>query len=78
MKVDLRQTDEQVAEVVKDRLSRYGKVVSIKLRRNQTPLAMVEMARREDALELAAQEGGTVIGSVATIRLESTEIRRAR
>ncbi len=78
MKVDLRQTDEQVAEVVRERVLRYGKVVSIKLRRNQTPLVMVEMARREDALELAVQEGGTVIGSVTTIHLESTEVRRPR
>ncbi len=64
-------------ELVRERASRFGTVVSIKLRRDQSPLAMIEMATHAQALALGVDvaEGGTVIGCIATVHLASPEIK---
>ncbi len=69
--VDLKQPDESLMKLLKARCLRFGSVVSIKLRRDQTPLAMIEMASRAEALELAVQEGAALVGAIVMIHLVS-------
>ena len=70
LQVDLKETDAKIAKVVTDHCSPYGKVVSVKIHRSQSPFAMVDMANRMQTYEIAAQFGGSTIGTSALINLE--------
>ncbi len=69
VKVDLKRSDEHIIELIKERCSSFGSVVSVKLRRNQSPLAMVKMATRDEAIALAIHEAGSLVGSTTKINL---------
>ncbi len=67
--LDLREPDETLVELIAQVCRKYGSVRSVKFRRSQTPLAWVEMATREEALELAVNQAGAVLGVVTMLHL---------
>ncbi len=67
--VDLRKPDEQLIQLIERKCCEHGRVVSVHIRRAQSPLAEVEMATRAEALAVAVHLGGSFLGNVAIIRL---------
>ncbi len=67
--LDLREPDEKLVALIAEVCRKYGSVRSVKMRRSQSPLALVEMATREEALELALNHAGAVVGAVTMIHL---------
>ena len=70
LQVDLKEPDEIIVQTISDQCSRCGKVVSVKIHRNPTTFALVEMANHMQTMELAGQFGGSTFGTSALIHLE--------
>ena len=70
LQVDLSETDRELTRFITMRCSNFGMVKSVKLEREPTPFALVEMSTHLEMLELAAEFGGTAFGSSALIHLE--------
>jgi hypothetical protein len=70
MLVDLKEPDAKLALIVTEHCARFGKVVSVKIHREQSPFAMVTMGDRMQNYEVAAQFGGSTVASCALINLE--------
>ena len=68
--VDLKAPDAKLVQVVTEYCAKFGKVVSVKIHRDQNPFAMVVMGDRMQTYEVAAHFGGSTIGSSALITLE--------
>ncbi len=69
LEVDLEAHDQTVGQVVATNCGRFGRVASVKLHRNPSAFALVEMTTREQTQELAANYGGSVFGTCALIHL---------
>jgi hypothetical protein len=68
--VDLKMTDLELSQVIQSRCSEFGLVNSVKIHRDPTPFAMVEMGSHYQALELAGQYGGSMFGTSVLVHLE--------
>ena len=62
LKADLNDHDYYVVRAVSLASARFGAVKSVRVHRKPAPFALVEMASREQAFELAAQFGGSIFG----------------
>ncbi len=69
LQVDLNESDSRITAFVYSECSKFGSVVSVKLRLSQSPLAYVEMTNRQHALNLAADSGCSILGNVVAVHL---------
>ncbi len=69
LEVDLEEPDEKIAQLIADQCSTSGKIVSVKIPRSPMPLALIEMASRMEALDLAWRFGGSTLGRAGVIYL---------
>jgi hypothetical protein len=69
LEVDLDSPDFNVERSIKESCSAYGRVSSVKLHREPSPFALVEMSHREQTFEVAAQFGGSAFGNSALVHL---------
>lgn len=70
LKVDLRKPDSELTLLLTEHFSAFGIVRSVKIHRQPTPFALVTMSTAHETLELAAQYGGSALGSGALVHLE--------
>ena len=70
LEVDLQAADEFVAQAVTEYCSAYGRVTSVKVHREPSPFALVEMARRDQSFEVAARYGGSTFGTATLVHLK--------
>ena len=68
--VDLKEPDARLAQIVTEYCAKFGRVVSVKIHRDQNPFAMVVMGDRMQTYEVAAHFEGSTIGTSALITLE--------
>jgi len=69
LQVDLNETDQELAQVVREAVSTFGRVTSVDIHRHPSPFALVQMAQHMQTLELAAQVGGSAFGTSVLIHL---------
>ena len=69
LEVDLDSADTVVARSITESCSVYGRVASVKVHREPSPFALIEMSRREQTYEVAAQYGGSAFGTAALVHL---------
>ncbi len=74
LEVDLEAHDQTVGQVVAASCGQFGRVASVKLHRNPSAFALVEMTTREQTQELAASYGGSVFGTCALIHLNQRSV----
>ena len=70
LQVDLSKTDRELTQLIAARCSDFGIVKSVKLQREPTPFALIEMSTHQEMLELAAQYGGSAFGTCALVHLK--------
>jgi len=70
LQVDLKQTAQELSRLITVRCSAFGKVKSVQIHRSPKPFALVEMATRYEALELAAHYERTAFGTCVLLYLE--------
>ena len=70
LKVNLKGSDEKIAQLIKDQCAKHGKVVSVKFRRSPKPFAIVSMATPAQTLEMASEFGGSAHRNSALIHLK--------
>jgi hypothetical protein len=70
LQVDLKKTDRELAQIIATRCAGLGVVKSVKVHRDPSPFALIEMASRYESLELAGQYGGSTFGTSALVHLE--------
>jgi hypothetical protein len=68
--VDLKKTDRELSLDIQSRCGDFGLVKSVKIHRDPTPFAMVEMGSHYQALELAGQYGGSMFGTSVLVHLD--------
>ena len=69
LEVDLDSSDTVVERSILESCSVYGRVASVKVHRDPSPFALIEMSRREQTYEVAAQYGGSAFGTAALVHL---------
>jgi hypothetical protein len=69
LEVDLDSPDLNVVRSITESCSVYGRVASVKVHRKPSPFALIEMARREQTLDVAAKFGGSAFGNSALVHL---------
>ena len=69
LEVDLDSPDRSVERSITESCSVYGRVASVKVHREPSPFALIEMSRREQTYEVAAQYGGSAFGTAALVHL---------
>jgi hypothetical protein len=69
LEVDLDSPDMNVERSITESCSMYGRVTSVKVHREPSPFALIEMSRREQTYEVAAQYGGSAFGTAALVHL---------
>lgn len=70
LQVDLDATDFEIEQFVAQRSSEVGRVISVRIHRSPFLLALIDMARWEQARELASRFGGSGFDTWAIVRLE--------
>lgn len=70
LEVDLSATDSEVGQSVAQTCAQFGGVTSVKVHRNPSAFALVEMNTREQTSELAANYGGSTFGTCALLHLQ--------
>jgi hypothetical protein len=78
LQVDLIDPDYQIAQFIKVSCLAFGRVKSVKVHRSPVPFALIEMASREQTMELAARFGGSNFGTCALVHLEPLANGQAR
>ena len=71
LEVDLEGSDLHVERSIAESCSAFGRVASVKVHREPSPFALIEMSRREQTYEVAAQYGGSAFGTSALVHLAS-------
>lgn len=71
---DLNAHDYHVVRAVSEACARFGRISSVRVHRNPEPFALVEMADRAHAYELAFQLGGSMFGNCVLIHLEPMRV----
>jgi hypothetical protein len=74
LNIDLTRPDRELVHEISLRFSDFGIVKSVKIQRQPTPFALIEMATHFATLELAAQYGGSVFGTCALVHLEQEQV----
>jgi len=69
LEVDLDSPDMVVERAITESCSVYGRVAWVKVHREPSPFALIEMSRREQTYEVAAQYGGSAFGTSALVHL---------
>lgn len=69
LEVDLKDTDPIVERSITESCAAFGSVTSVKVHREPSPFALIEMSQREQTYEVAAQYGGSAFGTSALIHL---------
>ena len=69
LEVDLDSPDLNVERSITESCSVYGRVASVKVHRQPSPFALIEMSKREQTYEVAAQYGGSAFGTSALVHL---------
>jgi hypothetical protein len=69
LEVDLDSPDMVVERAITESCSVYGRVAWVKVHREPSPFALIEMSRREQTFEVAAQYGGSAFGTSALVHL---------
>lgn len=69
LEVDLDSPDLNVERSITQSCSVYGRVASVKVHRQPSPFALIEMSKREQTYEVAAQYGGSAFGTSALVHL---------
>ncbi len=69
LEVDLDSPDLNVERSITQSCSIYGRVTSVKVHRQPSPFALIEMSKREQTYEVAAQYGGSAFGTSALVHL---------
>ena len=69
LEVDLESNDMVVERSITESCSVYGRVASVKVHRQPSPFALIEMSKREQTYEVAAQYGGSAFGTSALVHL---------
>lgn len=69
LEVDLDGPDLLVERSITESCSAFGAVASVKVHREPSPFALIEMSQREQTYEVAAQYGGSAFGTSALIHL---------
>jgi hypothetical protein len=70
LEVNLAHADEAVEQFISDTCSEIGQVTSVKVYRLPHPFALIEMSRRSEAADLAAQLRGSNFGICMRVRLK--------
>ena len=70
LQVDLKKSDQELSKEIAIRCSGLGVVKSVKIHREPSAFALIEMATHMQTLELAGQYGGSAFGSSALVHLE--------
>ena len=71
LQVDLSQSAQELSRIITVRCSGFGTVKSVKIHRSPKPFALVEMATRFEALELAAYYERTSFGTCVLLYLKA-------
>lgn len=74
LQADLNAHDYHVTRAVGESCARFGSIVSVRVHRKPAPFALIEMANREHAFELAFQFGGSMFGNSVLIHLEPLRV----
>lgn len=69
LEVDINLPDPRLKRSITETCTRFGQVRSVKVHRNPSPFALIEMSQREQTYELAAQYGGSAFGTSALVHL---------
>ena len=69
LEVDLDSPDIIVERLITESCSVYGRVASVKVHREPSPFALIEMSRREQTYEVATRFGGSAFGNSALVHL---------
>ncbi len=69
LEVDLNDPDTNVERSITESCAKYGRVTSVKVHREPSPFALIEMAQREQTYEVAVEYGGSAFGTSALIHL---------
>ena len=69
LEVDLDDYDPNLEFAIRKQVARIGSVTSVKVHREPSPFALIEMSRREQTYEVAAQYGGSAFGYSALVHL---------
>lgn len=70
LKVDLKKNDRELTLFLTEHFSSFGIVRSVNIHRQPTPFALIAMSTHQETLSLAAQYGGSALGSHALVHLE--------
>jgi hypothetical protein len=73
LKVDLKKLDKELNLLLTGHFSAFGIVRSVNIHRQPTPFALVAMSTQYETLNLAAQYGGSALGSCALVHLEQED-----
>ena len=73
LEVDLEGDDILVERSITESCSPYGRVASVKVHRQPSPFAVIEMSRREQTYAVAARFGGSAFGTAALVHLAPTK-----
>jgi hypothetical protein len=73
LKVDLKKLDRELTLFLTEHFSAFGIVKSVNIHRQPTPFALVAMSTPHETLDLAAQHGGSALGSHALVHLEQED-----
>ncbi|MDB5809334.1 MAG: hypothetical protein JWN94_1456 [Betaproteobacteria bacterium] len=74
LEVDLDGADVVVEREIAENCSVYGHVASVKLHRQPSPFALIEMAQREQTYDVAAEYGGSAFGTSALVHLMQKKV----
>ncbi|MEO7726723.1 MAG: hypothetical protein ABIS45_05675 [Burkholderiales bacterium] len=69
LEVDLESPDLTVERSIAESCSIYGRVTSVKVHREPSAFALIEMSQREQTFKVAAQYGGSAFGTSALVHL---------
>ena len=70
LEVDLDGPDAVVERSITESCAKYGRVASVKVHREPSAFALIEMTQREQTYEIAAQYGGSAFGTSALVHLK--------
>ena len=71
LQVDLYDSDYRIARTVGEVCGRFGRVSMVRVHRKPHAFALVDMASREQALELSFRFGGSTFGNCALVHLQT-------
>ena len=69
LEVELGVPDPNLKRAITETCNRIGHVRSVKVHRDPSPFALIEMAEREQTYEVAARYGGSAFGTSALVHL---------